>query len=43
MTNLVPFRNRVEELLSSYFPPSAFLGEQAGHNHRWFNGSAFTK
>lgn len=34
---------RVQSLLDDYFPPSAFLGIQAGHMHRWFNGSAFTK
>mmetsp|Transcript_23265 Transcript_23265/g.31872 ORF Transcript_23265/g.31872 Transcript_23265/m.31872 type:complete len:138 (+) Transcript_23265:3-416(+) len=33
----------VEQLLSEYFPPSAYIGSQAGHNHRWFNGTAFTR
>ena len=32
----------VQKVLSAYFPPSAFLGVHSGHNHRWFNGSAFT-
>jgi hypothetical protein len=33
---------QVQGLLSQYYAPSAFLGVQAGHLHRWFNGRAFT-
>jgi hypothetical protein len=34
---------RVQEVLGAHFPASSFLGMQAGHIHRWFNGTAFTK
>ncbi len=34
---------RVQTILSQQFHPTAFLGSQAGHNHRWFDGPAFTK
>jgi predicted MPP superfamily phosphohydrolase len=33
----------VQNLLQDYFPPSSLLGIQAGHMHRWFDGTAFTK
>jgi hypothetical protein len=33
---------RVQDIFSKYFTPSSFLGVHAGHNHRWFNGTAFT-
>jgi 3',5'-cyclic AMP phosphodiesterase CpdA len=34
---------RIQEVLGMYFPASSYLGMQAGHIHRWFNGTAFTK
>lgn len=34
---------KVEQLISKYLSPSQILGVQAGHNHRWFNGTAFTR
>jgi hypothetical protein len=34
---------RVQQVLSQHYPVSAFLGSQGGHNHRWFDGPAFTK
>jgi hypothetical protein len=33
---------QVQNVLSTNFPASSYLGSHAGHNHRWFNGSAFT-
>jgi len=33
----------MQNLLGAYFPPSSFLGVQAGHMHRWFDGEAFTR
>lgn len=33
---------KVQEVLGKYFQPSSFIGVHSGHNHRWFNGSAFT-
>lgn len=34
--------HRIQQVLGEYFPVSSYLGMQAGHIHRWFNGSAFT-
>lgn len=34
---------RIEEIMSKYFPVTSYLGVQAGHMHRWYNGTAFTK
>ena len=34
---------RIQEVLGEHFPAESFLGVQAGHIHRWFNGSAFTR
>lgn len=33
----------VQSIMSTRFTVSSFLGSQAGHNHRWFDGPAFTK
>ena len=34
---------KIEQVLASYFDVQNYLGAQAGHLHRWFNGTAFTK
>lgn len=34
---------RIQSVLESHLPVSSYLGIQAGHIHRWFNGTAFTK
>lgn len=34
---------RVQQVLGQYWNSSAFLGVQAGHIHRWYDGTAFTK
>ena len=33
----------IQTLLQDYLAPSSLLGIQAGHMHRWFDGTAFTK
>lgn len=33
----------LQELLSTYYDPSAYIGSIAGHLHRWYNGTAFNK
>ena len=34
---------QIEQVLAAYYNVENYLGAQAGHLHRWFNGSAFTK
>lgn len=34
---------RIQEVLGKHLPVSSYIGMQAGHIHRWFNGTAFTK